>query len=423
MQLQILDAFGQHDELLARLQTVYTRWHAAHRQLEALSGEGVDHDSRVELLSYQLQEFESLGLEDGELEALDREHARLANASRLIQGGQQAIDMLGGDQENNGLDIVQQQAAELETLAQFDPRLGEVAGLLTTSAAQIQEAVKDLRHILDSLELDPARLDEVEQRLAALHDMARKHRVRPEELPGVMARLGDELDALQHMDESVRRLQADMDKAMQEYQDIAGKLSRKRKTAAGKLASKVTDNMQYLGMPGGQFEVLVAGTASPQPRRSGNDRIEFQVSANPGQPPRPLNKVASGGELSRISLAIQVVTAAGIRIPTLIFDEVDVGIGGGVAEIVGQQLQTLAANAQVICVTHLPQVAAQADHHCRVSKKTDGQATRISIHALGEDDRIQEIARMLGGVKITEQSRSHAAEMIRNARKGRKKAG
>jgi len=423
MQLQILDTFGRHDDLLADIQAICSGWRESHRQLETLTGEGVDHDSRVELLSYQLQELEALGLEEGEQQALDKEHARLANASRLIQGGQQAIDVLSANEETNVLGIVQQQAVELEALAEHEPQLAEVAAMLTTSAVQIQDATKDLRHILESLELDPARLSEVEQRLSVLHELARKHRVKAEQLPEVIKRLSQELDALQNMDESIRRLQAEMDKAAEDYQAAAGKLSRKRKTAAKKLADKVSDNMQHLGMPGGQFEISITGTGSQRPSGSGSDKTEFLVSANPGQPLKPLNKVASGGELSRISLAIQVVTAAGIQIPTLIFDEVDVGIGGGVAEIVGNQLQSLADNAQVICVTHLPQVAAQADNHYRVSKKSDGQATRISIHPLLDDERIQEIARMLGGVKITEQSRSHAAEMIKSAHKGRKKAG
>ena len=281
--------------------------------------------------------------------------------------------------------------------------LGEIAGHALDSI------------FLDSLDADPSRLNDVESRLSSFIDLARKHHIKPAELVQHLDELRNELDGLQHAETRLEGLQEEIAKHLTAYNVLADKLSKSRRKQAGALAKHVSEQMQELGMPGGQFDILLHARDKATPSPAGMEKVEFVVSANPGQNLKALNKVASGGELSRISLAIQVVLANNLSIPTLIFDEVDVGIGGGVAEIVGNRLRSLADNRQVLCVTHLPQVAAQAHHHLQVSKTRGKDHTGTSIQALDESARGQEIARMLGGVEITEQTLAHAEEMLSKA--------
>jgi DNA repair protein RecN (Recombination protein N) len=303
----------------------------------------------------------------------------------------------------------------LETLSQYDPKLGEIVALLNEAAIQIDEAGGRLNHYLDSLELDPARLQTVERRLSTVHDLARKHKIKPEELPAVHARLRAELDDIENYDVNLGKLEENLATARATYFKAAKDISRRREAAAKKLARAVSDEMQELGMPGGKFELVLTPLPEGETSAQGLERIEFQVSANPGQPARPLAKVASGGELSRISLALQVVLAGTGRIPTMIFDEVDVGIGGRVAEVVGRKLRALGQARQVLCITHLAQVAAQGVQHVQVRKRTEGKTTTAEAAPLDARERTLEIARMIGGVEISKQTLAHAKDMLSRA--------
>jgi len=288
-----------------------------------------------------------------------------------------------------------------------------------SAGIQVAEAADSLRRYGDSIEMDPGRQDTVEQRLDTMQSIARKHRVEPGDLADLRARLGAELDELTHSEERGHELDQAARQAELSYRKYAGDLSRLRRAAAKKFASSVSDAMGGLGMPGGKFEIALEALAEGAERASGLDDIEFLISANPGQPPMPLSRIASGGELSRMSLSIQVIASDGSIIPTMVFDEVDSGVGGGVAEMVGRRLAEVARDRQVLCVTHLPQVASLADHHIRISKVTDGKATRTGAHVLNREERVDELARMLGGVEITAKTREHAAEMLAGAPKKR----
>jgi DNA repair protein RecN (Recombination protein N) len=285
--------------------------------------------------------------------------------------------------------------------------------LLNAAVIQIQEAAGELRGYVQDLDLDPAHLARVEQRLTAAHQLARKHRITPEELPALRVRFETELDTLQHSETRLETLEQAVKDALAAYRHHARELSERRMVAARELDERISQTLAGLGMPGGRFATVL--TVLDKPTATGAENVEFQVSANPGQPLRPLAKVASGGELSRISLAIQVIAAHAARIPTLIFDEVDTGIGGGVAEVVGRQLRALGQGRQVLCVTHLPQVAAQAHQQLKVEKQTDGANTHTEVRWLTMEERVTEIARMLGGLELTANTLAHAQEMVEKA--------
>ncbi|MCL5668572.1 MAG: DNA repair protein RecN [Gammaproteobacteria bacterium] len=414
-QREHLDDYAGHAPMLADLASLHKRWISSTRELDTLLRAQSERETRLTLLRYQVQELDALKLEPDEWPALNAEHARLANVNRLLEAAQGALSALYENEQGSALGLLTHSANELQKLHEYDTGLIKLSELLDGAAIQLQEAVNELRHYLDHLEGDPERLHKVEQRLATIHDLARKHRITPDELPDLHRRLAEELANIEGADARLDQLQKEAAEARQAYLMLAEKLSAARAKQAKELQKQVTARMQQLGMPGGRFEIQLERVAEDQYAAHGLERVEFLVSANPGQPLKPLNKVASGGELSRISLAIQVISAQSGRIPTLIFDEVDVGVGGGVAEIVGQQLCALSEQRQVLCVTHLPQVAAQGRHHIQVSKETKKGAARITLRPLGAEERRDEIARMLGGVKITEQTLAHAGEMLDNA--------
>lgn len=414
-QRQILDDYAGLEESVRHLSGQYHEMQSLRERLEALKQQTADRDARVELLRYQVREFDALGLTADEIPALEEEHARLANGAELIEGVQTVTQII---QENEETSVSQQLARainRLESLGQYDAKLSEIVALLNEAAIQIDEAGGRLRHYLDSLDLDPARLQTVERRLSTVHDLARKHKVKPEELPAVHARLRTELSDVENLDTSLGQLEDKLKNARATYLKEAKDISRSRETAAKKFARVVTDEMQELGMPGGKFSVTLAALPEDEAGAHGLERIEFLVSANPGQPARPLAKVASGGELSRISLALQVVLAGAGRIPTMIFDEVDVGIGGRVAEVVGRKLRALGQTRQVLCITHLAQVAAQGAQHVLVQKRNEGKITLADAMPLGDRERTLEIARMIGGVEISKQTLAHAKDMLTRA--------
>ncbi len=413
LQRRLLDDYAANQPLLTELAGHYDTWRALRQKLEQLRQAGQERDARLDLLRYQAGELQALNLRAGELAELDEEQRRLANAGRLLVAGQRSLNWLYENDEVSAHALLSQALHELQTLFSVDTRLTPVGELLNAALIQLQEASDELRQYVQTLELDPARLEWVEQRLAAIHTLARKHRRSPEELLDHLERLQGELAELDHSELRQEELERQMEAALQAYSQCAATLGARRATAAAELAGKISVAMQNLGMPGGRFAIQLERQARPTPQ--GLETVEFLVSANPGQPLRPLNKVASGGELSRISLAIQVIAAHGARIPTLIFDEVDAGIGGGTAEVVGRQLRTLGRTCQVLCVTHLPQVAAQAHRHFQVSKQTDGHSTCARIARLNDKERVQEVARMLGGVELTAQTKAHAREMLQVA--------
>ncbi|NNF95538.1 MAG: DNA repair protein RecN [Halobacteria archaeon] len=417
-QRQLLDDYAGHTPLLTELGSAYQQWRELEAELVTLTQASSDRDARLELLAYQVKELEALDLAEGELPGLEAEHKRLANANQLLETGNRTLHLLEDSEEAALGALLGQSCSDIQQLAQTDAALNSVAELLDSATIQVREASSDLRHYLDGLELDPERLSWVDQRLATIQDLARKHHLPAEELHTLLPRLQTELAKLEQAEVRSDQIRQEVAAALKQYHTLAKKLSRSRDKAAKALNQAVTDSMQTLGMEGGRFDIQLETLSDDNPAPLGMERAEFVVSANPGQPLKPLTKVASGGELSRISLAIQVITAAQTRIPTLIFDEVDVGIGGRVAEIVGHQLRALAAHRQVVCVTHLPQVAALGHHHLQVSKRSDTDTTISEIQELSIDQRVGELARMLGGIEITEQTLSHAREMIERAQAG-----
>ena len=414
-QRQILDDYAGLEEAVQILAGHHLDMQRLRARLETLQQQTADREAHIELLRYQVRELDALGLSAEEIPALEEEHARLANGAELVEGVQAVVHAVQDDEETAAARQLARAIGRLESLSEYDGKLGEIAALLNEAAIQMDEAGSQLNHYLDGLELDPARLQAVERRLSTVHDLARKHKARPEELPAVHERLRAELNDIENLDTSRGRLEEDFEKHRAAYIKAARDISRRREAAAKKLSRAVTGEMQELGMPGGKFEVTLVPLPENETGANGLERIEFLVSANAGQPARPLAKVASGGELSRISLALQVVLAGTGRIPTMIFDEVDVGIGGRVAEVVGRKLRALGNSRQVLCITHLAQVAAQGAQHVQVRKRTEGKATVADAATLAERERTMEIARMIGGVEISKQTLAHAKDMLERA--------
>ena len=412
MQRQLLDAFGAHQPLLDKLSAMHADWKAIDAELQGLYGDDAERDARLDLLRYQQQELQAVELSSEDIDGIDAEHARQANAGRLLEASQRGLHRLDNDEGAAVVTLLGQTVDELGELSELDSGLQETTQLLAEASVLVGEGIESLRQYADRLDIDPERLQWLEQRIGTLHDLARKHRCNPRELPAVAERISGELERIEHAGEYRESLQAKLATLEQGYLDTARQLGRKRRQAAKAFSKSITGAMQTLGMSGGVFSVQVRERADASFSPAGIDEIEFMVSANSGQPARPLSKVASGGELSRISLSIQVISASSETIPTLIFDEVDSGIGGGVAEIVGQKLRELGSDRQVLCVTHLPQVAALAHQQLQVSKLSGKDTTRTRIRPLDAEERIDELARMLGGVKITAQTREHAREML-----------
>ena len=412
VQRQLLDAFGGHQPLLTEVATLYAEWKSVQDQLDSVIRDTTERDARLDLLRYQSQELEALGLSAEDIQSIDAEHARQANAGQLLEACQQGLTRLDAEDGDSAYSLVSRTLDELSELVRLDSRLEETVRLLGDAAILVQEGTESLRHYAGQLEIDPGRLQWLEDRIGILHDLARKHRCTPEELPVVAGNIRRELDSIEHADQHRETLQTRLGELEQSCQKAARQLSDKRKRAATAFGKQITTAMQTLGMGGGVFRAAVTPRKDSACGPHGMDNIEFLVSANAGQPVQPLAKVASGGELSRISLSIQVISAGSETIPTLIFDEVDSGIGGGVAEIVGQKLRALGAGRQVLCVTHLPQVAALAHQQMQVSKLSGKDTTHTRIRPLDGTERVDELARMLGGVKITRQTREHAREMM-----------
>jgi DNA repair protein RecN (Recombination protein N) len=421
VQLGILDHYAGDGAALALVAERFAAFRALRAEREALAKAHAERESRLELLRFQAGELDALAPEPGEHARLETEHRRYANLGKLVEGGQRALASAWESDEANAYRLLAAALAEVEALADLDPALAPIASALRDAQVQVQDGSAALRRWLDGLELDPGRRDEVESRLTDFTRLARKHRVEPDALAEVRARVGAELATLERSDARLAELDGALAKARAGYEEAALALRAARTKAAATLGKAISQAMQELGMPGGRFALEMAALAPEQGSASGMDAVEFTVSANPGQPLKPMAKVASGGELARIALAVQaiVVEKGSGAIGTLVFDEVDTGVGGGVAEIVGRKLRALARDRQVICVTHLPQVASQGHHHLKVAKQVTGQgkagATRTTVERLDDKDRVEELARMLGGVEITAKTRAHAREMLERA--------
>jgi DNA repair protein RecN (Recombination protein N) len=414
-QRELVDIVADNKSLLDELKQHYRDWQKQKHELLALQQQSDEQQARQELLQYQVTELEALELSDEKISSLLQEQGQLANASQLITTAESSLHQIFDEEQAAAYDIISHCLGELEKLQDYEPRFASAVETLGAAVINLDEAASDLRHYLDNIDLDPARLNDIEMQLSQLHDLARKHHVEIEQLPALYQELSEELERLASSDVTLAQLEKQVADSEKRCRQICKKLHQRRLDAAEPLAQKITASIQQLAIPAGQISIKVDPLADDKLTEQGMDQVRLLVATNPGQPAGDLAKVASGGELARISLAIQVVTAGQRSVPTLIFDEVDVGIGGSVAEVVGQHLRKLASSQQVICITHLPQVAAQAHHQLQVSKKHSSDNTHITVDQLTKDQRVEEIARMLGGVNLTQKTRSHAEEMLDQA--------
>jgi len=409
---RLLDEYcGIHQDAV-EVGRLATKWRQLNQELEQIRSRAEESNAQYQLLSYQVNELEELALGDNELDALEEEHQRLSHGESAMMVNQQVLDLCSENDDFNIEQTLNKAISLLQDIPYTTRQTDEVGSLLNTALIQIEEAVSTLKHSIDKFELDPARLEEIDQRLALIHQLARKHHVSPQELPALFLRLSDDLSNLSEADVQIELMTEELGSLLRRYQEKAATLSKEREKGAKKIAKEINAQLGKLGMEAASFSVALTRFSDNTPRNGGLEGIEFLVSTNPGQPPRPLVKIASGGELSRISLAIQVITAQTSSIPTLVFDEVDVGIGGGVAKAVGELLRKLGEKGQVLCVTHQPQVASQGHQHLYVSKSSGKDSTATRLTLLDRQERIEEVARMLGGEDLSEQSLAHAEKML-----------
>jgi DNA repair protein RecN (Recombination protein N) len=413
-QRDMLDEHLADSGLVAAVAELYERYRTCRRDHESLKSAAENRDARLDLLRYQLAELKAEVTTVAAIEELFADQKRVAGRGRLAAAARGALTAAYESDGDSAHGLLGRAHTALRNVGDADPQLAPAGKLLAEAMINTQEAAEVLRRYLDVLDIDPARQEEIERHAAALEALGRKHRLSVVDLPAQLSRVEAELAALDNAQLSLAALEHELAALTRDYRSAALRLTEARQTAASQLGSRITRLMQGLGMAGGRFAVSIAPSdAEFGPK--GSDEVEFLVSANPGQAPKGLAKVASGGELSRISLAVQVAAAAKTSALSMVFDEVDAGIGGAVAEIVGRQLRDLGERAQVLCVTHLAQVASQAHSQFRVTKLSDGKITRTAVKTLGPADRIDEIARMLGGIDITDQARAHAREMLAHA--------
>ncbi|MFM8442864.1 MAG: DNA repair protein RecN [Methylococcus sp.] len=414
-QRRLLDAAAGNAELLARVEDLYRRWRRLSDELKRQSSLALDRTARLELLQFQVEELEQQDIAALNYAVLTEEHSRLANVDRILELGQAVLNQLYEDDAHSVNALLSQALHAMTELGRLASCFDELRGLLEDAQVQVKEASLQLRRELEHQESDPSALNRLDQRLADVHRLARKHQTRPEALPELLGGLRSELERLQGGAESLENLREELQAVLATYAGLGEALSRRREAAAIKLEESISCLIRELGMPQGQLKVEIRSEPEREPAPAGRDDVEFLFSANQGMPPRSLGRVASGGELSRIGLAIQVAATHGKSVPTLIFDEVDSGIGGGTAEVVGRKLRLLGGDRQVFCVTHLPQVAAQGHQHLLVQKTGQGGVVQSSVSAIEGDARVAEIARMLGGSVMTRQTMAHAEEMLRLA--------
>lgn len=419
-QRALIDGFAGEPtrRLLAKVNDLYRRLRSINRELAELDSSEHSYADRLALLRYQVDELEQAAPSNEGLSQLESEHRRLAHADELLRLAHHQLNSLGDD-ENSAQALLGRALRELAGQRELDSALSESCDMFESALTYLQEGCQTLRVFADSLEPNPQRLAELDQQISYLRDLARKHRVEVDELPTTLVRLRSDLERLENAEQRIDELNQQRNQLDEEYRRAAAKLSEQRRQAGTKLAEEVGKLLGELGMGGAELYVAVDHEPQGSPTGHGLDRIELHIRTNPGQPLGPLSRVASGGELSRLGMALQVATVANsTAVPTLIFDEADTGIGGAVAEVAGRLLSTLGQSHQVLCVTHLPQVASQARHHFFVTKEQAAQETRATVRPLDETTRIEEIARMLGGLQITEHERAAAREMLQRSATG-----
>lgn len=411
-QRQLLDAFAANSSLLEATRSSWRHWQQLQREYAQLQQSQQQRDAQRQLLEYQVAELDQFAPLQDEYPQLEAEHSRLSHGNTLLSQSQQCLQLLYDDEQQNIYQALSVAAGQLEQLCSLDPALNNISQMLQDALVQTEEASRELRRYADKVELDPERLAQIDERLSQWLNLSRKHQVSYEDLPALHQQLSAQLAALTGDDKRLLQLEADISGAQQHYLQQAQALSQQRQQAAALLSDKISRSMHELSMANARFAILVNPLDVSQGSAQGIDQIDFQVSTNPGQPLQALSKVASGGELSRISLAIQVILADKITTPTLIFDEVDVGISGPVAAGVGRLLRQLGETTQIICVTHLPQVASQGHQQLFVEKYTDGLATETRMRELNADERISEIARLLAGENISASALANARELL-----------
>jgi len=413
-QCKLLDNYADHKPLLDEVKHYYHEWHKLNKELTLLQQTQLQRAAQQQLLQYQVNELDDFSLQPNEFEILESDYKRYANAQDLLDSTQQSLQILAENANFNVMDSLRECHDNISSLAKIDDRLNDVTGILSNALLQLEEANSDLKQYYQQLELDPQAFSILETRYSTALQLAKKHSLSPENLVIFHQEIKQELAEISNDKSRIEIVIQEITKTQQYYQDAAEALSASRKKAANTLSKLISKSMQELNMPHGKFHIAIDLTDNNLTNFSANgfDKIDFQVSVNPGQSLAAMNKVASGGELSRISLAIQVILADKIITPTLIFDEVDVGISGPTAAMVGSKLKQLAKNTQVICVTHLPQVACKGHQQLFVSKLTDGEHTETNVIELPKKRRIQEIARLLAGDKISEHSLANAQELL-----------
>jgi DNA repair protein RecN (Recombination protein N) len=410
-QLELLDAYARGEAERAAVRKAAARWSELLRERDGLTLQG-DVSDRIDYLEHQLAELEREELAAEAIAALSASHRRQANASGLIDACNAAFSRLAGEEAPSVSRQLQQTRSELSRMAGYEPRLLEVDAFIESANIPPDEALVVLDRVRDDLDADPAQFMELERRLGRIHDLARKHRVAPEQLSARRDAIAGELEGLRSSGDRMLALATEIQEATASWQDAAKRLGKRRRKAAAELSKDTTALIAELGMGGGRFEIAIESNDTLRPDPMGAERVEFLVSANAGQPPRALRKVASGGELSRVSLAIEVAALGLDAVPTMVFDEVDSGIGGAVSAIVGQKLRALGKSRQVLCVTHLPQVAAQGHAHYRVSKAPVEGMTQSAVESLSARQREEELARMLGGVDVSKEARAAAKRLL-----------
>ena len=410
VQRDLLDHFGGLSVTKNKIKRIFNEWKELSDQLSKMIEGNTNKEDRIDLLSFQLKELDELALISGEYDSLNSEFKKISNIEKINKGINSLIDCLQSNEITNVEQMLNDSIKNIDTLATFDNSLEETKNLLSEAEINVSEAIGNLSRYGESIDYDNQKSREIEERLNTIISLSRKHRVDPDELIDTKIQIEKELNALNNSQTSIDEAERHLSDLRKKYDDLASELTKKRSDSAKKLSRLVANSMNELGMAGGIFEAEI--TVSNNISQHGIDDITFHISANPGHKPQPLSNIASGGELSRMSLAIQVITSNGTNIPTMIFDEVDSGIGGAIAEVVGNKLKDLGQNKQVLCVTHLAQVASKGKSHIRINKLTDNKKTKIYASKHNSDERIEEIARMIGGIELTEKTREYAKEML-----------
>ena len=412
-QRELVDQFAGHSDELTALKNLHHDWQILQQRVQQLRDNASEISSRIELLSYQVEELDQLSLAENEFAQLEQNLSRLANAEQLKQVTATAGHRLRNDDNEDISSQLNQLSNQVEQCLAEDPSLTNTHQALLEAVTLIDEAASELSHYAEQVSLDPQALADTEERISIIDQISRKHKIAPAQIPALYVRLRQELDSLTQPDCDLDSLTSQLQQAEQQTMALAEKISNNRSAAAGKLSTEITQALAKLGMQKAKLDIQVSPLK--QLTSSGLDKIVINIQTNPGQNMLPLTQVASGGELARISLAIQMIAVDKLEVPVLIFDEVDSGVGGAVAEVVGKALRDIGAHKQVMCITHLAQVAANAHHHYRVNKYSEDEDTASAIEYLEHEHRVTELARMIGGVKLTENTFLHAQEMLETA--------